>query len=155
MPSESTPVSLRRAFNPWAIPVVDDVVERKCTCCHEEWPLDEDFWYRDGKNKDGFTTQCKACLQEKEALKKLAQKPVAPVMVAVTFSRKCCTKCHQEWPQDAVHFRKDAARPDGLMSQCKVCMKAKNKLDVAAKRVKREAARSLVHPDTRMRSFRV
>lgn len=153
MPSEYSP-SLRR-FNPWAIPVVDEVVERRCTCCLDEWPLDGEFWFRDGKNREGFGTQCKACLQEKEAIKNSQPKPVNPVVVKVTFTRKICTRCHSEWPQDSIHFRKDSTSADGLSSQCKVCLKAKNKRDLAAKRAKREAARAHLHPDTRMRSFTV
>lgn len=152
MPSEHS-AGLRK-FDPWAQPVVDEVAERQCTCCLEEWPLDGEFWFKDGKNRDGFTTQCKACLQEKEARKKLAE-PAPPVVVKVTFTRKVCTRCHSEWPQDAVHFRRDSNSQDGLSSHCKVCLKARNKATLATKRAKREAARSLVHPDTRMRSFTV
>ena len=145
-----------RKFNPWALPVVDEVVERKCTCCLDEWPLDSEFWFKDGKNKEGFSTQCKACLQEKGVRKKLSTQPVEqPVVVKVTFTRKICTRCHTEWPQDSVHFRKDSTRDDGLSSQCKACLKAKDKLCLATKRAMREAARSKVHPDTRMRSFTV
>lgn len=144
-----------RTFNPWAIAVVDDSPERKCTCCHEDWPLDAEFWFRDIKNREGFSTQCKACLQEKEAKKNALLPTRVPTLISVINSTKCCTKCHTEYPQSSEHFRKDSTRPDGLMSRCKVCMKASNKLDIAAKRVKRQAAKLLVHPDTRMRSFRV
>lgn len=154
MQPEAT-ASLPMPFNPWALAAEGDVAERTCTCCHEEWPLDSEFWYRESKNRDGFTTQCKACLQEKHPRKNQAMKVADPVVVSVTFSRKSCTSCHAEWPQDALHFRRDCHRPDGLSPQCKVCLKARGKAVVASKRTKREAARVHVHPDTRMRSFRV
>lgn len=154
MPSESIS-TLRKPFNPWALPAFDSVVERQCTRCDEMWPLDEEFWYREAKTKDGFTSQCKACLQEKRAVKVAASKPAPAILEPINYTRKCCTKCHTEWPRDSSHFRQDSTRIDGLSSQCKVCLKAKDKTTLTSKRAKREAARSQVHPDCRMRSFRM
>lgn len=39
-------------------------LERECSDCNESYPLDADFFYRDGKDKNGnqkFTTMCRDC----------------------------------------------------------------------------------------------
>ena len=41
--------------------------EKRCTNCNELYPLQPDFFYRDGKDKAGrtkFTTQCKDCYKQ-------------------------------------------------------------------------------------------
>lgn len=42
-------------------------LERRCTKCDESYPLESDFFYKDGKDKAGrtkFTTQCKDCYKQ-------------------------------------------------------------------------------------------
>ena len=42
-------------------------LERRCTKCDESYPLESDFFYKDGKDKVGrakFTTQCKDCSKQ-------------------------------------------------------------------------------------------
>lgn len=42
-------------------------LERRCTKCDESYPLETDFFYKDGKDKAGrakFTTQCKDCYKQ-------------------------------------------------------------------------------------------
>lgn len=42
-------------------------LEKNCTKCDELYPLESDFYYRDGKDKNGkpkFTTQCKDCYKQ-------------------------------------------------------------------------------------------
>lgn len=42
-------------------------LERRCTKCDESYPLEPDFFYKDGKDKAGrakFTTQCKDCYKQ-------------------------------------------------------------------------------------------
>jgi hypothetical protein len=128
MHSENLLPGLRKPFNPWLLPLVGDELEMECTCCHESWPLDEEFWFRESKARTGFTTQCKACLQEKAALKKAASRPEKPLKVkAVLSDRKSCTKCGSDHPRNDLHFRRNPDKADGLTSHCKACLKLHDK----------------------------
>ena len=44
--------------------MVDDVIEKKCTCCHEYWPADTEFFYASNTAKDSLSSHCKACFME-------------------------------------------------------------------------------------------
>lgn len=37
-------------------------LEKRCPCCHDYYPYDNEFFYRNGINK--YTAQCKACYIE-------------------------------------------------------------------------------------------
>lgn len=42
-------------------------LEKRCTKCDEIYPIESDFFYKDGKDKAGrtkFTTQCKDCYKQ-------------------------------------------------------------------------------------------
>lgn len=36
-------------------------VEKTCTKCHELWPADAEFFYREPRNRDGLRDECIAC----------------------------------------------------------------------------------------------
>lgn len=35
--------------------------EKICSKCHEQWPADTEFFYREPRNTDGLTGECIAC----------------------------------------------------------------------------------------------
>ena len=39
-------------------------LERECSKCKEFWPADTEFWQAQKGQLDGFTSQCKACLND-------------------------------------------------------------------------------------------
>lgn len=42
-------------------------IEKHCTKCNEPYPIDAEYFYRDGKDKNGqqkFTTYCKDCYKQ-------------------------------------------------------------------------------------------
>lgn len=40
---------------------MDVVEEIVCTSCHDSWPADTEFFYRDVKTENGLMTECKDC----------------------------------------------------------------------------------------------
>lgn len=150
MQLEMFQVGLRLALKPKLVPYESCEPyepERACTCCGEFWPLDGEFWYRDAKNREGFSTQCKACLVEKEAaLHARSPMPKKKVMehLVITEGEKACTRCRERKPMTTEHYRRDASSSDGCMSRCKICLRAIDKERLEKKRVLREAAKSLL-----------
>ena len=39
----------------------NSTVEKTCSKCHEQWPADTEFFYREPGNRDGLRDECIAC----------------------------------------------------------------------------------------------
>jgi hypothetical protein len=121
----------QKPYKPWLQHQPYELLEpeRECTTCHESWPLDGDFWYQDSKNPKGFTTQCKACLSEKKAIKSAAERlrkndPEATDNAPSTTERTCVT-CKVIKPLNKTYFRVYHGKYSGFSSQCKACRNVK------------------------------
>lgn len=42
-------------------------IVKRCTKCEDWWPLDEEFFYRDKRSRDGYMGYCRDCYLEKKA----------------------------------------------------------------------------------------
>lgn len=91
---------------------------RICSKCKTEKPENE--FARDGRKKSGFSSHCLACVGQKNAayLRANAGREYIPVP-----EEKHCTQCDLTKPSS--EFGKDRTRPDGLLSACKLCARAR------------------------------
>lgn len=79
-----------------------------CTQCSVEKPLDA--FYKDGRAKSGFRSECRHCANERSA---------NPKTRVPTPLSKVCRTCGQEKP--AEEFHRAAHKPDGLSIDCGAC----------------------------------
>lgn len=54
--------------------IATELREKPCKTCKESWPADLEFFYSDGKTKDGLMSECKSCYNG------WRRKPKQPVM---------------------------------------------------------------------------
>lgn len=96
---------------------------KTCSKCDQEFPLTEKFWQRNKKTKDGFSTRCKKCLNEQQAIyikanaERLKERPTPPT------DKKACTKCEREFPLTGDFWHKNKNTKDGFAARCKECRK--------------------------------
>jgi hypothetical protein len=60
-PSEK---QLQRGLEKGKYRMVDGVLERRCSRCHDYWPADSEFFFSNKGKSDGLNDYCKACYHE-------------------------------------------------------------------------------------------
>lgn len=51
----------------------NSTVEKTCSKCHEQWPADTEFFYREPGNRDGLRDECIACKANYDRCRKAGQ----------------------------------------------------------------------------------
>lgn len=51
-------------------PQKNSTVEKTCNKCHEQWPADTEFFYREPSNRDGLRLECIACKASYDSCRK-------------------------------------------------------------------------------------
>jgi Recombination endonuclease VII len=87
-----------------------------CNVCQQH--LSVDLFNKDGRRRTGLATRCRTCdrLKDEKYRTRLALSPVPPA------EEKTCGGCGRTLA--GKEFGRDAQRPDGLQSTCKLCKKA-------------------------------
>src|SRR5258708_9083924 len=101
--------------------IANDVLQKRCRTCGDEFPATTEFFYRNKGCTDGLLGQCKACIGEKAKVyrKRIEENRQAPA------AERRCTACGNIFPGTAELFGRKKESIDGLNTQCKACWNAK------------------------------
>lgn len=61
---------------------IEEVPEKLCKKCHDDWPADTEFFYRRASNEDGLSDTCKACYAEMPSVQKRNRNKIGRVFSA-------------------------------------------------------------------------
>lgn len=144
MHTESNTTWALKPYKPWLQHMPFEVLEpeRTCSHCHESWPLDGEFWNQDAKNRQGYSSQCKACISEKAAAVRLKKKSEPVKTVETIPVEKSCSTCKVVKPLSKDYFHGDPRNRFGFSSQCIVCKYARVHARKLVQRANRDARKS-------------
>lgn len=105
---------------------------KACSTCAAVKPVNRTFFMPMNKCKDGFSTQCRECknqkVRERKALIK-AGKGLAEVFVPThNMKYQVCNACKIEKPRDPAFWHRSSGARDGMLNQCKDCTNEVSKL---------------------------
>jgi hypothetical protein len=85
-----------------------------CKQCNRKLPANNDYYFKNKRNKDSFSLTCKECegYSFTTHLTKIPQD-----------GHKFCIKCGREFPIDVIYFPPDKMCKDGLRNVCRECGK--------------------------------
>ncbi len=93
---------------------MSDSKTKICPTCHRELPLNAAYFLRRPESRDGFRNRCKECEgHEFGEFKNLTARP----------GFRCCTRCHQEFPETDEWFYAKPSSRGGLTAACRSCLK--------------------------------
>ena len=116
---------------------MEDIIPLKhCSTCGNDFPLTSDYFYADNRNKSGFRSPCKTCIdkynkshvhyqKDKRHLCYKRKHPNAKQKIKEVLPdgyRRCC-KCTIVYPATPDFFYKRSREKDGLSFRCKQCIK--------------------------------
>ena len=103
-------------------------MEEKTICrrCEKELPLTEEYFYKDGSKKNGFSSTCKECIKiynrENKDRANARRRQLTLERNPITeedLTTKVCTKCSERFPATNEYFSKSKNGKFGLKSLCK------------------------------------
>lgn len=97
---------------------------RKCGRCGETYPLTEEYWYREGGEKEGLQYTCKKCRREMQEKYNHRAKEKGQQRDSNRQGRtQVCNKCGRELPLTTEYFHRQATAKRGFVYDCKECRK--------------------------------
>lgn len=112
--------------------LLPDVASKPCHACNTNKPLSAVFWYRNKGKKDGFSTQCKLCINAHKAERRRNGNVIQPRKVKRAYRSskalaKRCGSCKKNKLLTKEFWYASKAHGDGFMTICKVCDSAAQK----------------------------
>ena len=112
---------------------------RVCKTCNKEFPLTDEYFYRNKSFKCGFEYYCKEC---RKAYKRERYKINTPAKEVRQVKTKFCPLCETTKPLTAEYWHKKSNTKDGYLEQCKVC---RNERQALFRQKRKEAKKRKEH----------
>lgn len=93
-----------------------------CYNCKQEFPFNQDYFYRDISNTSGLSHECKQCANNRRDKRVEEYKKIHTenFFDNLDETQLCCI-CHKEYKLNTNNFYKDITRRTGFSNQCKSC----------------------------------